>query len=134
LFDYVFVYFFILNVVVFVRLCFPQKFQLGRAAINNFDTQFSRLPLKLTPPDFEILDSQKGDEFTGFTYFNPHYETDVAAAEVSEQAEQLLTLARKWKEEEEIIETPPQQQTTMFPATAVAEPPLPNNNKFETCV
>jgi hypothetical protein len=22
----------------------------------------------------------------------------------------------------------------MFPATAVAEPPLPNNNKFETCV
>jgi serine/threonine protein kinase len=43
---------------------------------ENFDLQFLKLPLKLTPPDYSVLDNLK-DEFNGFTYFNTNYDIEI---------------------------------------------------------
>uniref|UniRef100_A0AC34QCG9 Protein kinase C n=1 Tax=Panagrolaimus sp. JU765 TaxID=591449 RepID=A0AC34QCG9_9BILA len=42
------------------------------ASTENFDSQFLRLPLKLTAPDYDVLDNLK-DEFNGFTFINENY-------------------------------------------------------------
>ena len=47
------------------------------ASTENFDSQFLRLPLKLTAPDYEVLDNLK-DEFNGFTYINENYAYEIA--------------------------------------------------------
>lgn len=54
---------------------------------ENFDMQFLNLPLKLTPPEWDILENLKGDEFNYFDYFNTNYELDVSRAEHVAKAE-----------------------------------------------
>uniref|UniRef100_A0A914Y7A1 AGC-kinase C-terminal domain-containing protein n=1 Tax=Panagrolaimus superbus TaxID=310955 RepID=A0A914Y7A1_9BILA len=44
---------------------------------ENFDSQFLKLPLKLTPPDYSVLDNLK-DEFNGFTYINQNYDNEIS--------------------------------------------------------
>ncbi|KAE9555877.1 hypothetical protein FO519_000857 [Halicephalobus sp. NKZ332] len=50
------------------------------ASTENFDSQFLRLPLKLTAPDYDVLDNLK-DEFHGFTYVNENYAYEIALDE-----------------------------------------------------
>ncbi|KAK0397641.1 hypothetical protein QR680_002201 [Steinernema hermaphroditum] len=45
----------------------------SRISTENFDTQFLKLPLKLTPPDMDVLENLKGDEFSNFDYLNLDY-------------------------------------------------------------
>ncbi|GMT36604.1 hypothetical protein PFISCL1PPCAC_27901, partial [Pristionchus fissidentatus] len=40
---------------------------------ENFDVGFLKLPLRLTPPDWLVLENLKGDEFGEFTFVNPHF-------------------------------------------------------------
>ncbi|KAI6229340.1 Protein kinase C [Aphelenchoides besseyi] len=58
---------------------FKPKITDGKST-ENFDMQFLKLPLKLTPPDWDILNGLKGDEFADFGYINPDYENDSAPA------------------------------------------------------
>uniref|UniRef100_A0A914CA42 Protein kinase C n=1 Tax=Acrobeloides nanus TaxID=290746 RepID=A0A914CA42_9BILA len=48
----------------------------NRYSTENFDSHFLKLPLRLTPPDWEILENLKG-EFNGFDYANPNYDEEV---------------------------------------------------------
>lgn len=65
--------------------------QPNKYATDNFDPQFLRLPLKLTPPDWDILEAMKGDEFQGFAHFNCAYAAEAKGAEQTLFAEQTLT-------------------------------------------
>ena len=43
---------------------------------ENFDKMFTKVPLRLTPVDDAILQmNARGDEFDGFTFVNPYFET-----------------------------------------------------------
>ncbi|PAV69648.1 hypothetical protein WR25_25058 isoform D [Diploscapter pachys] len=42
---------------------------------ENFDSNFLKLPIKMTPPDWVVLENTKGDEFSDFTYVNPYFES-----------------------------------------------------------
>jgi serine/threonine protein kinase len=46
---------------------------------ENFDTQFLKLPLKLTEPDWDVIENIK-DEFNDFSHVNPDYEDEVASS------------------------------------------------------
>ncbi|KHN76090.1 Protein kinase C-like 2 [Toxocara canis] len=43
------------------------------ASTENFDPQFLKMPLKLTMPDWMVLENVRGDEFRSFTFYNPDY-------------------------------------------------------------
>ena len=58
-------------------MCCDSFLQDNPASTENFDSQFLRLPLKLTAPDYDVLDNLK-DEFNGFTYVNENYAYEVA--------------------------------------------------------
>ncbi|CAD5222724.1 unnamed protein product [Bursaphelenchus xylophilus] len=49
---------------------------------ENFDLQFLRLPLKLTPPEWDVLENLKGDEFAEFNYTNPAYHEEAAPVQI----------------------------------------------------
>jgi len=53
---------------------------LNPRSTENFDLQFLKLPLKLTPPEWDVLENLKGDEFNEFAYVNPFYEEEIAAS------------------------------------------------------
>ncbi|KAL3112805.1 hypothetical protein niasHT_019779 [Heterodera trifolii] len=57
---------------------------------DNFDPLFLRLPLKLTPPEWDILEGMKGDEFILFDHFNSQYFAEAASAESGAYAEETL--------------------------------------------
>uniref|UniRef100_A0A914HW45 Protein kinase C n=1 Tax=Globodera rostochiensis TaxID=31243 RepID=A0A914HW45_GLORO len=63
----------------------PNKF-----ATDNFDPQFLRLPLKLTAPEWDILEGMKGDEFISFDHFNSRYVAEAVGAESGLYAEKTL--------------------------------------------
>jgi len=45
---------------------------------ENFDKMFTRVPMRLTPIDEAMLQmNARGDEFLGFTFYNPYFGTDV---------------------------------------------------------
>ncbi|KAJ1345644.1 protein kinase C [Parelaphostrongylus tenuis] len=51
----------------------PFKPKLRNAtSTENFDPMFLNLPVKLTPPDWLVLDNAR-DEFCGFSYVNPYF-------------------------------------------------------------
>ena len=66
------------------------SFQPNKFSTDNFDPQFLRLPLKLTAPDWDILEGMKGDEFHGFEHFNSHYALEAQGAECGRVAERAL--------------------------------------------
>jgi len=67
---------------------------MNKFCTDNFDPQFLRLPLKLTPPDWDILDGLKGgDEFSEFDHFNSHYAREAECAEWGREAEKALLCA-----------------------------------------
>ncbi|CAI2357624.1 unnamed protein product [Caenorhabditis sp. 36 PRJEB53466] len=55
---------------------FKPKLKTDRST-ENFDHNFLKLPTKMTPPDWEVLENLKGDEFKGFSFVNPFYSKDV---------------------------------------------------------
>ncbi|CAD6190553.1 unnamed protein product [Caenorhabditis auriculariae] len=44
---------------------------------ENFDSNFLKLPTKMTPPDWEVLENIRGDEFANFSFVNPFFVPDV---------------------------------------------------------
>lgn len=52
-------------------------FQKTDRSTENFDHSFLKLPTKMTPPDWEVLENLKGDEFSNFSFVNPFYVKDV---------------------------------------------------------
>lgn len=104
-----------INLFLFSCGCFICLFsyisQPGDASTANFDPQFLRLPLKLTPPDWDILDSQKTDEFASFNYVNPNYIRDVAASEFCTHAEQQLRTLQNAAVQEDECPLPPTPMT-----------------------
>ncbi|GMT07549.1 hypothetical protein PENTCL1PPCAC_29723 [Pristionchus entomophagus] len=48
---------------------------------ENFDVGFLKLPLRLTPPDWKVLENLNGDEFGDFTFVNPHFNPTVDDAD-----------------------------------------------------
>uniref|UniRef100_A0A915P7Y3 Uncharacterized protein n=1 Tax=Meloidogyne floridensis TaxID=298350 RepID=A0A915P7Y3_9BILA len=62
----------------------------SKSTTENFDAQFLRLPLKLTQPDWDILEEMKGDEFVSFDHFNFDYAAEAACAEYGREAEEAL--------------------------------------------
>ncbi|CCD65289.2 Protein kinase C-like 2 [Caenorhabditis elegans] len=55
---------------------FKPKLKTDRST-ENFDHSFLKLPTKMTPPDWEVLENLKGDEFSNFSFVNPFYVKDV---------------------------------------------------------
>jgi hypothetical protein len=53
----------------------------AKKSTENFDVAFLRLPLKLTPPEWDVLENLKGDEFSGFSHYNHDYIKDTVCAE-----------------------------------------------------
>jgi len=62
----------------------------ARKSTENFDVQFLQLPLKLTPPEWDVLENLKGDEFSGFEFVNPDYAADTARADHAHIAVEIL--------------------------------------------
>lgn len=47
--------------------------QKEAASAENFDSQFKKLPVDLSPADMSVLINTKGDEFEQFSFVNPYY-------------------------------------------------------------
>uniref|UniRef100_A0A915NRK1 Non-specific serine/threonine protein kinase n=1 Tax=Meloidogyne floridensis TaxID=298350 RepID=A0A915NRK1_9BILA len=74
----------------------------SKSSTENFDAQFLRLPLKLTQPDWDILEEMKGDEFAIFDHFNFDYAAEAACAEYGREAEEALLLGHNKNFEENL--------------------------------
>ncbi|ULT79996.1 hypothetical protein L3Y34_010531 [Caenorhabditis briggsae] len=61
---------------------FKPKLKTDRST-ENFDHNFLKLPTKMTPPDWEVLENLKGDEFINFSFVNPYYVKDKSADDTS---------------------------------------------------
>lgn len=48
-------------------------FQKAPGSTENFDSSFLKLAIKMTPPDWVVLENVKGDEFHDFSFVNPYY-------------------------------------------------------------
>jgi hypothetical protein len=45
-------------------------FQKSPSSTENFDQQFVSVPIKMTPPDWLVLQNCRGDEFSDFSCMN----------------------------------------------------------------
>eukprot|EP00063_Salmo_salar_P010499 XP_013985334.1 PREDICTED: protein kinase C beta type-like [Salmo salar] len=53
----------------------------------NFDKEFTKMPVDLTPTDKLFIMNLDQDEFLGFSYTNPEYPSDEATGEEEEDGQ-----------------------------------------------